>query len=251
MDIRSAEATDREEIALVARTSLSESYGHFINEDTIVDVVEEWYSAERLGELLDDENDVFVVAEDDDEIVGFAQGALVQEEPLAAELYWLHVAPSKRDQGAGVQLLGTIQDTLEDRGAAVFRGMVLDGNEAGAEFYEDHGFERADSRPVEIGDREFEELVYEKPLADQPGEQVVEAIDGPDGQDLYVNYSEAERGARGPFYTTFSTRELDERYGFYCGNCRSIDNTMDSMGRIVCGNCGNKRKATRWDASYL
>jgi hypothetical protein len=26
---------------------------------------------------------------------------------------------------------------------------------------------------------------------------------------------------------------------------------MDSMGRIVCNNCGNKRKATRWDASYL
>jgi len=72
-----------------------------------------------------------------------------------------------------------------------------------------------------------------------------------DGETVYVSYGEAARGTRAPFYTTYKSEDRHDRYAWFCGNCDSIDNAMDAMGRIECNNCGNRRKATRWDASYL
>lgn len=251
MEIRSGETQDRATIANIAQASLEASYGHFIDEETIEQAVEEWYSEDRFGETIEDENGVLIVAERNDEAVGFAQGAVLQAKPVSAELHWLHVDPDARGQEAGVRLLGTFQETVDDLGAEVFHGLVLAGNEDGADFYEEHNFERIDAREVEIAGETFEELVYEKQLTDEPTEQVLETIVGPDDRELTVNFSEAERGGKGMFYVTYTSADLAERYGFYCGNCKSIDNTMDTMGRIVCGNCGNQRKASRWDASYL
>ncbi|MCU4801604.1 GNAT family N-acetyltransferase [Halobacteria archaeon HArc-gm2] len=251
MEIRTATGNDDEDIAQAARASLSESYSHFVDEETIDEMVEQWYASERIRELLDDDHVVFDVVEVDDEVVGFAQGATVETEPVVGEIHWLHVVPGEREEGIGVQLLGHVQETFEDSEAAVLRGLVLEGNEAGTGFYTDHGFERAEATTIEIGDQEFDEVVFEKQLDDEPTEQVLEGVAGPDDRELFVNFSEGERGLRAPFYPVFGTRKLSERYGWFCGDCDSIDNTMDSMGRIVCNNCGNKRKATRWDASYL
>ena len=251
MEVRSAASTDAEEIATVARASLSESYGHFIDEDAIVDIVEEWYSAPQLSTLLDDENELFLLAYEDDDLVGFVQGALLQEDPPAGELDWLHVSPHFRGEHTGTQLLGQFQDRIEDQGAEVLRGKVLAQNEDGGAFYEEHGFEHVDTREVTIRESDYDERIYEKPLGGYPTEEVVETITGPDDRELFVSFSDAERGAKGPFYTVFSSEALEERYGFYCGNCESVDTAMDAMGRIECNNCGNKRKATRWDASYL
>jgi len=251
MEFRSASSTDAEEIATVARASLSESYGHFIDEETITDIVGEWYAPEQLSDLLDDENEQFLLAETDGKLVGFIQGALLQGDPLTGEIDWLHVSPNFRGQNIGEQLLGQFQETIDDLGASVLRGKVLAQNQEGGEFYADNGFDRVDTRTITIRDTEYEERIYEKPLGDGQSKSVVESITGPDNEELFVSYSDADRGAKGPFYTVFTTEELQDRYGFFCGNCQSIDAAMDAMGRIECNNCGNKRKATRWDASYL
>lgn len=251
MELRSGEPTDRDAIADVALASLRESYTHFIDESTIEEAVERWYAEDRFGETFEDENELLVVAEDEGGVVGFAQGAILESDPVAAELHWLHVHPDAREQDLGAQLLGGMQDQADSLGAAVLRGLVLAENEEGVAFYEAYEFERVGSRDVEIAGEEFEELVYEIHLGDEIEEQVLETVTGPDGQELTVNYREGDRGLKGPFYPTYLSDDLNERYGFFCGNCRSIDNTMDTMGRIVCGNCDNSRKATRWDASYL
>lgn len=251
MEFRTATGKDAGGIADAARTSLSESYSHFVDEETIDEMVEQWYDSDRIADLLDDDDVIFDVALVDDEVVGFVQGAAVETEPLVGEIHWLHVVPGERNQGVGVQLLGRIQEAFKKRGASVLRGLVLAENEAGTTFYTDHGFEEAGTSEVEVGDRTLDEVVFEKQLGDEPAEQVLERIAGPDDRELFVNFSEAERGLRAPFYPVFGTRELTDRYGWFCGNCESVDNAMDSMGRIVCNDCGNKRKATRWDASYL
>ena len=251
MEIRTAKGNDADDIAQAARTSLSESYSHFVDEETIDEMVEQWYAPDRVRELLDDEHVVFDVVEENGDVVGFAQGATVETEPMVGEIHWLHVVPGEREEGLGVQLLGHVQETFKERGAVALRGLVLEENEAGTQFYEDHGFERTETTTVDIGDQEFDEAVFEKQLGEEPAEQVVEQIAGPDDRELFVNFSEAERGLRAPFYPVFGTRELEDRYGWFCGDCESVDNTMDSMGRIVCNSCGNKRKATRWDSSYL
>lgn len=251
MEIRTAKGTDAADIARTARASLSESYSHFLDEETIDEMVEQWYAPERITDLISDDHTVFDVVEEHDEVVGFAQGATVETEPMVGEIHWLHVVPGEREAGLGVQLLGHVQETFRNRGAAALRGLVLEHNEAGTKFYTRHSFERTDTRSVEIGAQEFDEAVFEKQLGDESAKQILERISGPDDRELYVNFSEAERGLNAPFYPVFGTHELGDRYGWFCGDCESVDNTMDSMGRIVCNNCGNKRKATRWDASYL
>jgi ribosomal protein S18 acetylase RimI-like enzyme len=251
MDVRSVETADAGRIATVARESLAESYGHFIDEEAIETLADRWYAPERITEIGQAENVLFIVAAVDEEVVGFAEGELLQEDPPAAELDWLHVHPDGRDQGTGVQLLGQFQEKASDLGGTVLRGKVLTGNEAGRAFYEDHGFERVDVRTVSIGDEDYEEAIYEKALEERPAEAVVEEVSGPDGGPLFVNFSDAERGSKGPIYVVHESRALEGRYGFFCGNCESLDTAMDSMGRIECNRCGNRRKATRWDASYL
>ncbi|WP_049986978.1 DUF5816 domain-containing protein [Halobellus rufus] len=70
------------------------------------------------------------------------------------------------------------------------------------------------------------------------------------GETVYVDRAEAERGSKGPFFLVYVTPDRTERWGFYCGNCGSTDNAMDTMGRIECNVCGNLRKPDEWDAAH-
>lgn len=249
MEIRDARPSDADGIASVARESLRASYGGFIDEETIDDVVEKWYSEDRVAEELDHETTLWIVG-DDDGVAAFVQGALVDAEPPVGELHWLHVAPGDREGGLARQLLGGAQERFEKRGAAVLRGLVLSDNEEGTTFYEANDFEKAGERDVTIEGEEYTEYVYEHAIGEGADEAVVEPIEGPDG-DLFVNFSEGERGIEAPLYATYRTRDFEQRYGWYCSNCESTSTAMDAMGRIECNDCGNYRKATRWDASYL
>lgn len=67
---------------------------------------------------------------------------------------------------------------------------------------------------------------------------------------LYVARDEAERGSEAPFYVAYRGEERRDRWGYVCGNCRSVNIAMDPMGRIVCNDCPNRRKPTDWDAAH-
>lgn len=67
---------------------------------------------------------------------------------------------------------------------------------------------------------------------------------------LYVDRGETERGSEAPFYTVYLTDDATERWGYLCGSCESLDNAMDTMGRIVCNDCPNVRKPEEWDAAH-
>jgi len=213
-------------------------------------VVGEWYDDERVAARIDDGDSAWLVAADDDGVVGFVQGALVEADPPVGEIHWLHVAPAVREEGLARRLLGEVQQTFQKRGAGRLRGTVLADNEAGWSFYEADGFERAGEREVTVAGDAYTEYVYERPIDGAGEELTVERVDTPAGE-LFVNFSEGERGSKAPFYATYRTRDLDERYGWVCSNCESVSTAMDSMGHIECNDCGNRRKATRWDASYL
>jgi hypothetical protein len=75
-------------------------------------------------------------------------------------------------------------------------------------------------------------------------------VESDDGGTLYVAEDEGERGQDGPFFVVYGTPEREDRWGWYCSNCESVDNAMDSMGRIKCNVCGNFRKAEEWDSAH-
>jgi len=71
-----------------------------------------------------------------------------------------------------------------------------------------------------------------------------------DDETLYVAEDEGERGEKAPFLTVYRDRDREHKYGWYCCNCETLDNAMDSMGRIQCNDCGNLRKPDEWDAAH-
>ncbi|MFB6123477.1 MAG: DUF5816 domain-containing protein [Haloferacaceae archaeon] len=72
----------------------------------------------------------------------------------------------------------------------------------------------------------------------------------PDGEDVYVDRTVADRGSKGPFFTVYRTADREERWGYFCGNCEGFDTAMDTMARIECNDCGNVRKPEEWDAAH-
>jgi len=249
MEIRELRPGDASRIQQVARESLSESYGHTFGEETIESVVGRWYDEERIEEIASDENSLFLIADNDD-IHGYAEGEMLAGDTVIGDIHWLHVRPKARGQGFGSQLLGELVDRMETDGATLVRGRVVEVNEDGAAFYEEHGFERSGSEPIDIAGDEYEELVYEKHV-EEGDEEILEPIEGDDGRQLYVDYTGGETGVLAPLYPTYLDGEREEQYGWLCRNCGSTETTMDSAGRIQCGNCENARSATRWDGSYL
>ena len=70
------------------------------------------------------------------------------------------------------------------------------------------------------------------------------------GEEVYVAEDESRIGSKGPFFVAYRSDDREERFGYLCSNCETFDNAMDSMGRIVCNECGNTRKPEEWDAAH-
>lgn len=251
MDLRDATTDDAAQIRSVADRSMVASYGHAIEEATIKDAVEEWYDTETVNDAVEDEEAVFVVAVDDSEIVGFVQAYVSTGRVVVGEIDWLHVLPDHRGEGVGTHLLKRVEQVLSDRGVDIIEGRVLTDNEAGANFYAEQGYERVSERAVGIGGEEFEEVEYVKRLGDTGEAALTEERTTEDGTTVYVAYDDAVRGNRAPFYAVYMDAERSERYGWMCGQDESFDLAMDTMERIECNSCRNRRKAARWDAAYL
>ena len=248
MEFRHATASDASAVRSLARASLDASYSSFLSPETIETAVDEWYDDEAFEALVEEKDSTVLVAVDD-EPIAFSQSAIVGRRDPVGEIQWLHVHPDHRSGGTGSRLLARTREALLDDGAGTIHGVVLAENEAGNAFYESHGFELAGSRETEIAEETYTENRYVSSGEEYSpsGRQAHEA----EGETVYVDFAEPARGSIAPFYTAYETAAGTERYGWYCGECESLSTAMDAMGRIECTSCGNRRKATRWDAAYL
>ncbi|WP_336329706.1 DUF5816 domain-containing protein [Haloarcula sp. CGMCC 1.2071] len=78
----------------------------------------------------------------------------------------------------------------------------------------------------------------------------MDALEGPDGETLYVDRSDGDIGRKGAFHVVYRDDDRERRWGYFCSNCETFNNAMDSMGRIRCNDCSNLRKAEEWDAAH-
>lgn len=250
MEIREATIDDIDGIRQVARDSLVESYGHALDESVIEESIDEWYGDEFTAEM-DSEEAVVLVVTVDGAIAGFSQSYLVGKEGTTADINWLHVAPQFRDENVGSRLLSRTEETLVDNGVTRLKGNVLEINEPGAKFYRAHGYGEVDARKLKIGDETYTERVFVKHAGSESERKVPLEPRSAGERTVYVAYDESDRGSKAPMYVSYLNERRSERYGYFCGNCESFELSMDSMGKVLCNDCGNKRRPTRWDASYL
>lgn len=244
MEFREAATDDASAIREVAHASLHASYEDLLGEETIHAALDRWYDTEDLAGDIRDDDEAFLLADDGGEVLAFSQSYVRERE---GRIQWLHVHPDHRDEGIGSRLLDRTRDHLAGLGVEHVTGVVLAANEAGTDFYEDNEFSLEDQRTVEIGDGFYAENVY----VDVAGvERELEAIETEGGR-MFVDRSSPDRGRDGPFYPVYRTEAGTRLWGYRCGNCGSIDTSMDTMERVVCNDCANVRKAARWDAAYL
>jgi len=78
----------------------------------------------------------------------------------------------------------------------------------------------------------------------------MESRTGPEGDALYVDHEEGERGSKGPFLVVYRNPDASRRWGYFCSHCESFDTAMDSMGRVQCNACHNVKKPDEWDAAH-
>jgi nucleotide-binding universal stress UspA family protein/ribosomal protein S18 acetylase RimI-like enzyme len=247
---RAATTSDVDAIRSIARRSMTASYGAVLDEAEIDEAVDRWYGAAAGEELLADPETLVLLAETDGEPVGFSQSHLVGTPgATVGEIHWLHVDPDHRGAGVGGTLFERTRAAIEERDVDRMRAFVLAEYEPGNAFYRSQGLEPVGARTARIGGRSLEENVYAPAAPDEErAEPAVEPRTTADGETLYVDHGEAEIGSEGPFFAAYRTRDLADRYGWFCSNCGTFDVAMDTMGRIVCNECGNRHKATRWDA---
>ena len=242
MDIRTAKPADRPAIRDVARRSLQASYS--LGPQAITSAIEEWYDEDRLAEIMHDEDHTLLVADEDGQVVAFSESVVSGDD--TGTLLWLHVDPAHRGEGIASDLFEETRAHLSDLGASHLDGRVLADNVEGNTFYTDRGFEQVGTDEVEIDGRTYVENIYAE--TEQWGREPIETADG---RTVYIDHDNAERGSIAPFQVVFAEEEVDDRYGYFCSNCNTLANAMDSMGRIECDSCGNVRKPLRWDAAYL
>ena len=242
MEIRRARPADSPAVRDVARRSLGASYS--LDPQAITNAIEEWYDEDRLATMLDDPDRVLLVADRAGQVVAFSESVVAAAN--TATMLWLHVDPAYRGEGIATDVFEATREELERLDVQDLRGRVLAENTAGNEFYEQRGFDRVGTDTVEIDGQSYIENIYAE--SEQWGREAVEA---PEDRTVYVDHDNHERGSRAPFHVVFTEREGDAPYGYFCSNCNTLANAMDSMGRIECESCGNVRKPVRWDAAYL
>lgn len=159
MEYREADHDDVEAIQRIARASWERDYPDILSRETAAEeAVEEWYGREAIDRELDAPGSVLLVAEDDDEVVGFAHAVVTGGEATILRVY---VHPAFRRAGAGRQLLERTIAEAFDRAAETVRAMVLSANEPGGAFYRNAGFEPAETGETVIDGEPYEETVYE------------------------------------------------------------------------------------------
>lgn len=242
MQVRQATTGDAGAVHEIAERSMEASYS--LSPSAIEGAVDTWYGEEEFTEKLEDDDLLLLVAEQDGEVVAFSESALVTDR---GDILWLHVDPMYRGQGIGDDLYEETVETLKENGARTVRGRVLADNAEGNDFYERQGLTKTAEGRVEIDSEEYIENIYAEPTE----EDAILRITGPEGEELFVDQNDSDRGSISEFQIVYASPERNDRWGYYCSNCESLVTSMDAMGRMECDTCGNQRRPTRWDSAYL
>lgn len=158
MNIRPAEPEDAEEIHEVALKSWKDTYIQIFSEETIEEIIGDWYGIEDLREQA--EHPMFYVAEIDEQVTGFVH---ISVEGRKATLHRIYLDPEYQGEGIGSKLYEKVESEIEEEADSI-ELEVLAENEKGNNFYRKHGFEEQETEEIELKGEKAEQKIMVKHL---------------------------------------------------------------------------------------
>jgi GNAT superfamily N-acetyltransferase len=160
--VRRASAADAEELAHLAKTTFTETFGHLYPPDDLASFVQSYTPAACLENLADSRMAYWLLRAAGRPAAGFALAGycklpVANLEPTAGELRQLYVRATHQAQGLGTLLFETALAWLEERYLPLYIG-VWSKNLGAQRFYGRYGFVKVGEYGFPVGrtvDREF------------------------------------------------------------------------------------------------
>ncbi|MFC7211111.1 GNAT family N-acetyltransferase [Natronoarchaeum sp. GCM10025321] len=160
--VRDAVLGDVQSITRVAEAGWVSAYQDVLAETTIEAALAEWYSPTLTRERIEDDAVTYLIAEQDDTVVGYASGAAADNSVV--DLGSIYVTPDRWGEGIGTALLDTFETRWSTRGYDAVQLLVLADNEVGQSFYRAQGYEAVGERETELFGETVRERRYRKEL---------------------------------------------------------------------------------------
>ena len=160
--IRKACPGDAPGMAAVHVSAWRDTYRGVID-DAVLDGLSEERSEMRLRERIDSSSVICMVAENDrGQVVGFACGGPERsdEHNVDVEIYAIYILRQYQRQGVGRRLVKALAGEFAGRQYASMLIWVLSGNSSAATFYENLRGEVFTTKPLVIGNCEYEVTGY-------------------------------------------------------------------------------------------
>jgi ribosomal protein S18 acetylase RimI-like enzyme len=159
--IRAATVSDAPAIARVHVSSWLSTYRGLLPYDFLESLSETNYT-ERWNRVIAEGTSKVVVAEDGNDVVGFASGGRERagEQGFEGELYAIYVLDNAQRRGFGRELVRSMVDGLRELGLTNMIIWVLRDNRPARDFYERLGGIYIRAQPITIGSATLEEVSY-------------------------------------------------------------------------------------------
>lgn len=162
LQIRKAEPKDAHSLGHIQVTSWRSAFRGIASDEYLDTMVSEDDQTEDWREILEDAEQIVLIAEKGGKPVGYAWAHREEDSSIKwdAELVSMHILPDYKRQGIGRKLFGAAASQLKKQGCRSLYLWVLEANHASRRFYEALGGHPAGKHQIELGDRELTEVAY-------------------------------------------------------------------------------------------
>ncbi|TFD99804.1 GNAT family N-acetyltransferase [Jeotgalibacillus salarius] len=160
MNIRKATIKDAAGIAKVQVDTWKTTYKGMVPDEYLDHM--SYSRREEMWEKIIGNGQVVYVAEDNDEIVGFANGGPERSNKYSGfdgELFAIYILEAYQRQGLGKKLMAPLVEEMKTQGLKSMIVCVLEKNDSKL-FYEVLGAEKIDTVKINFGGKDLKEAVY-------------------------------------------------------------------------------------------
>lgn len=170
MEIRRANKNDAGFIALLARITFTETFGHFFrDEQDLLDYYDATFSVDKIENSISKPNNVYWIAFVNRLAVGYAKLKLNSESEFIANKYVcqlqkIYVLKDFLSMKIGFELQNLLLKKAKEKGFSKIWLSVLNSNERAINFYIKNGFLEIGNHDFQIGKENFEFIAMSKQL---------------------------------------------------------------------------------------